>query len=103
MYEYRATIVRWIDGDTFEATVDLGFKTFQRTTFRLAFVDAPERGQPGFDEATAFANQLCPPYANVVIRTFRPDKYGRWVADIALPTGTLSSRMMEAGLVRAYP
>jgi len=42
MYNYMARDIRIIDGDTIEATVDLGFNTFRRDTFRLFGINAPE-------------------------------------------------------------
>lgn len=46
MYKYNAVIRRWIDGDTVELDVDLGFYTHRFVTVRLKDVDAPEtRGE----------------------------------------------------------
>lgn len=42
MYEYRAKATRVIDGDTFEADIDLGFHVHVHATLRLDGIDAPE-------------------------------------------------------------
>ena len=42
MYHYKAQLVRVIDGDTIEADIDLGFKTWTRRKVRLAGIDTPE-------------------------------------------------------------
>ncbi len=42
MYEYRARIVRVIDGDTVEAEVDLGFHISSRMMLRLFGINTPE-------------------------------------------------------------
>jgi len=42
MYEYRAKLIRVIDGDTVEAMVDLGFSVWMKQTIRLHGIDTPE-------------------------------------------------------------
>jgi micrococcal nuclease len=43
MFEYRAKLVRCVDGDTVELDVDLGFKVTMREKFRLTGIDTPEK------------------------------------------------------------
>lgn len=43
MYEYYATLLRAIDGDTVELLVDLGFKISKRETIRLLGIDTAEK------------------------------------------------------------
>lgn len=82
LYGYRATVVRWIDGDTAELVVDVGFKMTMRDHFRLYGIDTPERGQPKHDEATARAIELAPPGSVLTVATFAKDKYGRWLGEL---------------------
>jgi len=42
MYKYFAVCDRVIDGDTFEATIDLGFYVNVKATIRFADIDTPE-------------------------------------------------------------
>ena len=42
MYEYKAKVTRVLDGDTFDAMVDLGFDTWVKKRIRLAGIDAHE-------------------------------------------------------------
>lgn len=57
---FEATIAAVIDGDTVElAECEL--------RLRLALVDTPERGEAGFEEATAFTEELCPVDGPVVV------------------------------------
>ena len=42
MYNYRAKVIRCVDGDTVDFDVDLGFKIFARIRTRLIGVDTPE-------------------------------------------------------------
>jgi len=102
-YEYHATVNRWVDGDTVELTVDLGFHLTFRDHFRLAGIDTPERGRPGATAATTRANELAPVGAQVLARTSKGDKYGRWLTIIDLATGVeVNSTLVSEGLARPY-
>jgi len=91
-YEYNAYIVRVIDGDTFEAKVDLGFNMAFKATFRLKDIDTPETWRPSCDAerkhgeaATRFveAKML---HKNVILITYKAGAgiYGRYTADVVL-------------------
>lgn len=82
-YAYTMTMLRWVDGDTFDADVDLGFHASVAVRFRLLDVDTPERGQPGFAEARAVADRTFPRGTVFLAQSFKGDKYGRWL--VALP------------------
>ena len=96
MYEYRCTIVRWVDGDTAEVEVDLGFHVRTKLFVRLDGMDAPELHSP--DPAKRVlaqisktrAAELCPVLSVQSVRTAKArtdDKYGRWVATITRTDG----------------
>ena len=57
-YHYEADLVRVIDGDTVVLVIDLGFHVSVTQTVRLSGIDTPERGQPGFHEATQRLQEL---------------------------------------------
>jgi len=42
MYEYRAEVLRVVDGDTVDMLIDCGFSTFRKERVRLYGIDAPE-------------------------------------------------------------
>ena len=42
MYNYKAKLIRVIDGDTIDAMIDLGFNTWVKKRIRLADIDAYE-------------------------------------------------------------
>lgn len=104
-YSYKATVIKWKDGDSVWLEVDLGFRMKTINDFRLYGVDTPERGQPGWAEATAFVNKVAPPGTEVLIQTYKdPDKYGRWLVDI-MPAEwmfPLNVQLVEDGLAKAY-
>ena len=106
MYEYRAKIVRVIDGDTVEAEVQLGFQVSLRTTFRLFGIDAPEtRGveRPLGLLATQYLQQAISELTNgtnaLTIRTHqdRTGKYGRYLAELWVGEINLNEALVAAG------
>ena len=42
MYEYKAKLVRVVDGDTVDAMIDCGFSVFRKERIRLHGINAPE-------------------------------------------------------------
>jgi len=102
-YRYKAAIDRWVDGDTVDLYVDLGFHTYIKTRFRLYGIDTPERGQLLWAEATAAAKHMAPEGTDVVIDVFKDaDKYGRWLVNIKLDEQTVNDALVAAGLAREY-
>lgn len=106
-----------VDGDTFDAGLDLGYRIMIDCRFRLHGVNAPERGQPGWTEATDAMKRILQPLMGeeVAVVTWKDkrDKYGRYVADVAVPqfdnqavTWTtfrwLSDLMLASGTVEEY-
>ena len=82
MREYPATVVRVIDGDTLELIVDTGFRSNYRDKFRLIGINAPEGKNT---EAAARLSLLLYTGRNVIVSTTKPEKWGRWLADVAVP------------------
>lgn len=81
-YVYRhVKAERVIDGDSLVLSIDLGNKMTWKDSFRLNGIDTPERGKPGSAEATAYLTDLLKVGISRV-ETFKPDKYGRWLADV---------------------
>ena len=81
-YSYNAEIMRWVDGDTVWLDVDLGFRLKMQTEFRLMGVDTPEHGQTGYTEAIDAVNGWAPAGSPIDLVSFKPDKYGRWLASV---------------------
>ena len=42
MYQYKAKLIRVVDGDTVDAMIDCGFSTFKKERIRLYGIDTPE-------------------------------------------------------------
>ena len=45
-YKYRAIVTKIVDGDTFDASVDLGYRMAAMIRFRVKGFDAPESYRP---------------------------------------------------------
>lgn len=108
MYQYNAVIDEVIDGDTFDATIDLGFSTFKKERLRLKGVDTPELRTSNKREknaailVTEFVKHLLKD-RTLVIETNKKGGFGRYIADIYLPQGgTLSNYLLKRGLAREY-
>lgn len=105
-YRYRTSNIRVIDGDTIEATVDLGFYTSQKLRFRLARLNAFEMNSANPDERnlaiqakTFLFNAL--DSQSVVIESRKTEKYGRWLAEVFINDGqNVNDLLLASGLVR---
>jgi len=106
---HAADVIRTIDGDTFEARVQLASGRDVTTRVRLRGIDAPElKGacpdEMRMAEAAAAALRDLLRQGDVAIYNIGPDKYrGRVVADVATRvTGNVSATLIGAGHVRSY-
>jgi len=86
MYQYKARLVRCVDGDTADIDIDLGFHLTARIRGRLLGVDTPERGKPNFGIATAMLENLIATKSDeegyFIVHTEKTGKYGRWLIHI---------------------
>ena len=76
-----------IDGDTF-TTKD------RKNPVRLANVDTPEKGQPGYDSATKALRRIISG-KEVSIDTKARDHYGRSVANVKVGTKSVNKAMKK--------
>lgn len=103
VYRYKATVARWVDGDTVDLIVDLGFHLFAKTRFRLYGINTPERGQVGYTDATQFAELMAPVGSTVTVDSFQDgDKYGRWLGVIYTDHAQVNEALVAAGLAVEY-
>lgn len=101
-FTYSATVDRVVDADTIDVTLDLGWRIFFAVRLRVAGIDAPERYTPEGREAMAFVLQMMPVGTSVVIRSYKPDKYGRALADIQVGDVDLATHLIGAGHAVPY-
>ena len=117
MYQYKATVLRVVDGDTLHLDVDLGFFTRMEIIVRLYGLNTPEvRGaeRAAGLRSKAYVTEVVPPGTLVVVKTYKAEKYGRFLADIwYLPDSTdreeiqskgrwLNKELLDKGLAVVY-
>jgi endonuclease YncB( thermonuclease family) len=128
MYEYDATVIRVIDGDTieleltkcFNVEIDFGFYIKEnqqvlkstRQHFRLAGINTPEIYGVSFEEklkGIAAKDELTRLLSLGKLKavTSKPDKYGRWLAElfVELDAGekfSINKRLVETGFAVEY-
>lgn len=95
MYEYRATIRRWVDGDTVDLDIDLGFGiVYANQRVRLFGIDAFESRTRDLQEkqkglaAKDFVNHMAPVGTQVTLRSKKDGKgkFGRILGEIIIDT-----------------
>lgn len=129
LYRYRATVLRVIDGDTFDSQVQLGFGVtvqpsgrFDLGRFRLYGVDTPEttHRKPGLSEPEWIVEKQAGERSkvwlkaliegkSVIVRTQKPDKYGRWLCwvwtkpeDYGVVEKSVNFQLLSQGLAKEY-
>ena len=93
---FYGTVLRIIDGDTFEARVQ---GVVMR--FRLAEVDAPESDQPYGDKSTNELKSLLDD-RDVVLVPADTDRYGRTVAFVWVADSCVNKKMVSRGAAWFY-
>lgn len=114
-YIYRVTILRVVDGDTFDVNIDLGFKAHLEERVRLAVVDAPPLEEDGGKETFDYVREQMAKAKTIVVRTGKEDKHGRYVMHVfysleedankerVFQTGRwLNQELLDRGLARIY-
>ena len=105
MYTYKATITRVVDGDTFDADVDLGFGIVARHRFRIDGIDTPETWRPinenehaHGEKATARAKELLEGKTLNLVTKKKSGIYGRYSAVVTIEDGRdYATVMIEEG------
>lgn len=102
-YIRKAKIVAISDGDTVTAVIDVGYRNTTTQKLRLARIDTPERGQPGWREATEYTKAALLGQ-DVIIRTEKSDDWDRWLAEIWYDADldNISDRLLQQGLAKPY-
>lgn len=100
--EYRAKVVRVVDGDTVEADIELGFGFYRKAErIRLAGIDAPEltgisrpRGELSRNTLQALIEGRS---VTLVTDDDQEDKYGRLLGVIRLGSQNINQEMVRQG------
>lgn len=99
LHNYVGVVERVVDGDTLEVRIDLGFDVWRVETIRLRGIDTPELGsQPG-RQAKKFVAERLEEAPFVGLKTYKTDKYARYIADVFYHTEKTSpSKALELGV-----
>jgi endonuclease YncB( thermonuclease family) len=82
LHFYKAVVERVVDGDTLKVRVDLGFNTWRVEKLRLRGVDTPPFSTRRGQAAKVFVEKTLAEVPFIVIRTYKTDRYARYVADV---------------------
>ena len=98
-YSYGARVLNVIDGDTLWLDIDCGFYVWTRQKVRLRGIDTPEMGTAEGRRARDFVVEALGGNGKgqmwVAVTTTRPDKYGRYLADVFYEERELKIRKLE--------
>ena len=91
MFEYKAKIIKVVDGDTVDAMVDLGFSIYRKIRIRLYGVNAPEsrtkdleEKERGLQAKSRLRDILEENDYEVDLKSFGVGKFGRCLGEIML-------------------
>ena len=109
MYEYSATLIKIVDGDTVDVLIDLGFNTTKKERVRLLGIDTPESATKDLAEkklgieAKEYITQWFMKNTPFRLQTTKDDKYGRILGVFTgLDGKTLNTRLVDEGYAWAY-
>jgi len=116
LWHYRVFVLRVIDGDTVVCLRDLGTHKYDVLKVRLAGVDAPEMRPRVGTPAERTAEKILAAAATdrlkelvdqreIVIKTEKTGKYGRWLAHLYVPgsqTQTANQVLLDEGHAVIY-
>jgi micrococcal nuclease len=109
MYEYKATIIRVVDGDTVDVDIDLGFDVWvRRQRIRLFGIDTPECRTR--NKAEKAHGMLAKKYVQAALklggvyalRTREKGKFGRYLGEIKVGRTTINKLLIKEKLAVAY-
>lgn len=106
-YNYKAKITRIVDGDTVDAIVDLGFTVSVNVRFRLYGIDTMElTDKDPVKRNLAMEAKLrlisLVEGKEVMLKSYKTDKYGRWLAEIFLDGTSINKMLLSEGLAVEY-
>ena len=99
LHEYRATLDRVKDGDTFVLLIDLGFGCLTRQPIRVIDFNAPELPTPEGKAARDQAIRVFASATDIRVRTYKDARtFERWLAEVWVDGLTWTAAMAGAGV-----
>lgn len=85
MYTYNAKLIKFVDGDTIDVKIDIGFNIEITECFRFVRINAPEiRGSETIlgNISKNFVMAWFKENTNFIIKTEKDDSFGRYIYDV---------------------
>jgi len=97
LYNYKARVIKVIDGDTVKLDIDLGFRVHWTSNCRIAGINAPEVNTEEGKSSKTWLEGVLVPGDVIMIKSVKLDKYGRPIFD-ALVGNRDSNLSQQKGL-----
>lgn len=107
MYNYKAKLIRVVDGDTVDLMIDLGFNIWHKIRVRLDGINTPESRTRDLKEKALGleAKTFTENFLNgkeIIVLTNKQGKFGRFLANLKVNGQDLSEALIEVNLAREY-
>jgi len=108
MWEYQIRVLRVIDGDTIDASVDLGFFTHHHIRVRLYGIDTPETRTRDAEEkkrgfaAKAMLVKMLNDADRVILKSHGIGKFGRCLGELFSEKGGERMNICEALIAQGF-
>ncbi len=109
MYEYSAKLIRVIDGDTIDASIDLGFDVWVKKRIRLYGIDAPEsrtrdleEKKKGIETKEKLEQLLEANEGIFTVRSKGVGKFGRCLGIIIIDGDNINESLVKEGYAKEY-
>ena len=109
IYEYNASLLRVVDGDTVDALIDLGFSVWAKKSIRLYKIDAPEtrtrdleEKEQGFKTKERLTELLSANDGKFTLISHGVGKYGRCLGTIIINNVDINELLITEGLAKEY-
>ena len=109
MFEYKAHLLRVVDGDTLDCRIDLGFSVFVKKRIRLMGIDTwesrtkdLEEKKKGLAAKARLIELLQADEGEFTLLSYGVGKFGRVLGEIEVTAGNVCDILQEAGHAYAY-
>ncbi len=107
LFNYNAKVTNVVDGDTVDATVDLGFNVSTNVRIRLAGINAPE--MKSSDKLEREMAELSKKFLSekilgkdILLDSTGKDKYGRWVGILYINNVPVNNMLISEGYAQPH-
>ena len=109
MFEYKAQLIRVVDGDTLDCRIDLGFSVFVKKRVRLMGIDTwesrtrdLEEKKKGLAAKSRLIGLLQAEDGEFTLISYGVGKFGRVLGEIEVTAGNVCDILVEEGHAYAY-